>query len=95
MKFVKKILIFVILGGGLYFLLSYHFVVIGNSVKLLEKSTLTLNYTIFSTKAKKNDSILSIDVLREDGIGDLLVEMGRMSEEELELLMIKYSEEDS
>ncbi len=95
MKFVKKILIFVILGGGLYFLLSYHFILIGNKVKLLEKSSLTLNYTIFSTKAKSNASILSIDVLREDGIGDLLVKMGRMSEEELELLMIKYSEENS
>jgi len=95
MKFVKKILIFAILGGGLYFLLSYHFILIDNKVKLLEKSSLTLNYTIFSTKAKSNASILSIDVLREDGIGDLLVEMGRMSEEELELLMIKYREEDS
>jgi len=95
MKFVKKILIFAVLGGGLYFLLSYHFVIIGNKVKLLEKSTLTLNYTIFSTKAKTTKAILAVDVLREDGIGDLLVEVGKISEEELELLMIKYSEEDS
>jgi len=95
MKFVKKILIFAVLGGGLYFLLSYHFIIIGKDIKLLQKSSLTLNYTIFSTKAKTNESILSIDVLREDGIGDLLVEVGKMSEDELELLMIKYSEEDS
>ncbi|UCF56970.1 MAG: hypothetical protein JSW15_00315 [Deltaproteobacteria bacterium] len=86
MKFSKKLAIWIVLGAVFYFLLSYHFIFIDNTVKLLRKSSLSLNYTIFSAKGKTNKSILSIDELREDGIGDLLVEMGRMSEEEMERL---------
>jgi len=94
MKFRNKIIVFAIIGIVLYFLLSYHFIIIENGVKLLKKSSLTLEYTIYSAKGKTNAMILSIDELREDGIGDLLVEMGKMSEQELELLMLKYEKED-
>ena len=94
MNLGKKLTIWIILGAVLYFLLSYHFIFIDKTVKLLKKSSLTLNYTIFSTKKKSNKSILSIDVLREDGIGDLLVEIGRMSEEEMEMLVAEIEEEE-
>lgn len=94
MNLGKKLTIWIILGAVLYFLLSYHFIFIDKTVKLLKKSSLTLNYTIFSIKKKSNKSILSIDVLREDGIGDLLVEMGRMSEEEMEMLVAEIEEEE-
>ena len=90
MRFRKKIIIWAILGTVLYFLLSYHFIVIGNTVKLLKKSSLTLEYTLFNAKGKTNESILSVYELREDGIGDLLVEMGRLSEEEKERLIAKF-----
>ena len=40
------------------------------------------------------DYILAIDELREDGIGDILVEKGWISEEKLEALMRKYEEEE-
>jgi len=93
MHFVKKILIVAIVGGALFFLLSYHFIVVGRGVKLLKKSSLTLQYTIFSVKGKTNEAILSVDELREDGIGDLLVELGMMSEKEKERLEAKYDEE--
>jgi hypothetical protein len=92
MKFLKKLLIWVIVGAVIYSLLSYHFIFVENTVKLLKKSRLTLNYTLFSTKGKTNKSILSIDELREDGIGDLLVEAGRLTEEELEVLLNKIEE---
>ena len=92
MKFRKKLLIWVIVGAVIYSLLSYHFIFVENTVKLLKKSSLTLNYTLFSTKGKTNESILSIDELREDGIGDLLVEAGRLTEEELEILLNKIEE---
>ena len=92
MKFRKKLLIWVIVGAVIYSLLSYHFIFVENTVKLLKKSSLTLNYTLFSTKGKTNESILSIDELREDGIGDLLVEAGRLTEEELEVLLSKIEE---
>ena len=94
MNLGKKLAIWIVIGAVLYFLLSYHFIFIDNTVKLLKKSSLTLNYTIFSIKKKSNKSILSIDVLREDGIGDLLVEMGRMSEEEMEMLVAEIEEEE-
>ncbi len=92
MKFRKKLLIWVIVGAVIYSLLSYHFIFVENTVKLLKKSSLTLNYTLFSTKGKTNESILAIDELREDGIGDLLVEAGRLTEEELESLLNKIEE---
>ena len=92
MKFLKKLLIWVIVGAVIYSLLSYHFIFVGNTIKLLKKSSLTLEYTLFSTKGKTNESILAIDVLREDGIGDLLVEEGRLTEEELERLLNKLED---
>lgn len=92
MKFRKKLIIWVILGALIYSLLSYHFIFVGNTVRLLKKSSLTLNYTLFSAKAKTNEAILSIDELREDGIGDLLVEEGRLTEEELEVLLRKIED---
>ena len=93
MKFLKKIVIFGIFGGTLFFFLSYHIILIESSVKLLKKSTLTLNYTFFNAKGKTAMNILSVDALRDDGIGDILVEEGRLSEEKLELLMEKFKEE--
>jgi hypothetical protein len=92
MKFRKKLMIWVIAGAIVYFVLSYHFIFVENTVKILKKSSLTLDYTLFSTKGKTNESILSIDQLREDGIGDLLVEAGRLTEEELERLLNKMEE---
>ncbi|MGD9033742.1 MAG: hypothetical protein PVJ69_10870 [Desulfobacteraceae bacterium] len=92
MKFRKKLLIWAIAGAVVYFVLNYHFIFVENTIKLLKKSSWTLNYTLFSTKGKTNESILSIDELREDGIGDLLVEAGRLTEQELESLLNKIEE---
>jgi len=94
MKFRNKIIVFAIVGVVLYFLLSYHFIIIDNGVKLLKKSSLTLEYTIYSAKGKTNAMIMAIDDLRDDGIGDLLVETGKMSEQHLELIMLKYEDEE-
>jgi hypothetical protein len=81
----KKLFLLIIVGGSLYFLLSQHIIIIkGNprDIRLLKKSTFTLEYTFFSTQGKTNKQILSIDVLREDGIGEILIEEGLMSAEE-------------
>lgn len=87
MVFFKKLLFWAVLGGILYFFLSYHIIYIEKSLKLLKKSELTLEYTLYSANLKTNRTILSVDVLREDGIGDLLVEMERISEQEMESLV--------
>jgi hypothetical protein len=89
---LKKVLVWGIVGALFYFLLSHHIIFIGSNVKLLKKSHLTLEYTVFSTQGKTNESILGIDDLREDGIGEILVEMGKMSQEQLDLFLEKYEE---
>ena len=59
-------------------------------IKLLRKSELTLDYTLFSAKGKKIESIIAIPELRRDGIGQLLVDEGKLTHDELESLMDRY-----
>ena len=80
MVFFKKLLFWAVLGGIIYFFLSFHIIYIEKSLRLLKKSELTLEYTFYSAELRTNRTVLSVDMLREDGIGDLLVEMGRISE---------------
>ena len=89
---IKKIFIVGILGGILYFFLSFHLIFIYSTIKLLRKSSLTLEYTFFMANGKTNATILSTDDLREDGIGELLIEMGKMSEGQYTRLMRKYEQ---
>jgi len=89
---IKKIFIFGILGGILYFFLSFHLIFINSTIKLLRKSSLTLEYTFFMANGKTNATILSTDNLREDGIGEILIEMGKMSEGQYTRLMRKYEQ---
>ena len=56
----------------------------------MKKSHLTLEYTIFSTQGKSIESIMNVDDLRKDGIGKLLVEAGKITEEQLEAILEKY-----
>lgn len=95
MRFLKKLILFAIIGGVLYFFLSYHIIIIGNGATLLKKSNLTLNYTFYSAKGKTSKAILAVDELREDGIGDILYERGLITEGELERILRKYEESDS
>ena len=94
MRFFKNLLIWGILAGILYILLSNHFIFFGIKPKILKKSELTLNYTFYSAKGKTNRHILAIDELRRDGIADLLMEMGLMSETEYDRLMTLYGGEE-
>jgi hypothetical protein len=90
MTFKKKAFYWAIALGAAYFLLSYHIIFIGKRPRLLKKSHFTLNYTFFSTQSKTNRQIIAIDDLREDGIAELLVDEGKMSEEERDLLLERY-----
>lgn len=90
MSLKKKFTFLIIAGAIFYFLMSYHIIIMGRGIgdiKLLKKSTYTLKYTIFSTRGKSNKKILSIDALREDGIGKLLKEEGLMTDEEEALIL--------
>lgn len=92
MKNKKKLLFWAILAGVVYFFLSYHVIFVGKTLKLLRKSRHTFDYTFFSTQGKTSISILSIDDLRRDGIGELLVEMGQLSENQLDMLIAQIEE---
>lgn len=95
MALLKRIIFWGILAGIFYSLLSFHFIYFGGTdVKLLRKSELSLNYTFFSVTSKSNEWIMSKKPLRRDGIADLLVEAGRMSEAERERILNKYEYED-
>jgi len=93
-KVLKKYLMWAALGAVLYFFLSYHiiFFEVSSTPRLLKKSELTLKYTFFSTKGKKARNIMAVDELRWDGIGELLVEEGLMTEAELEKILRQYDD---
>jgi hypothetical protein len=92
MSFRKKIIVWAIVLGGAYFLLGYHVIFFGKHPRLLKKSHLSLNYTFFSIQKKPNKEILAIHDLREDGIADMLVEEGRMTEEQRDLYLQQYDD---
>jgi hypothetical protein len=90
---LKHYLLFAIVIAAGYFLLSNHFIFEGMQVHLLKKSGLHLHYTFYSIKQRKPETIIMIDKLREAGIGDLLVELGKITEEEKSQLESKFGYE--
>ena len=86
----KRLVIWGCIGVLGYFLLSNHIIIVGTDIRILKKSRLTLEDTFFSTQGKSWQSVLSNDRLREDGIGKLLVEMGKLTEEELKRFVEEY-----
>jgi hypothetical protein len=93
MKGIKKFILWSCLGAVLYLLMSYHFIFFGINCKVLRKSKLTLNNTFFSTQGRNSKSLISISDLREAGIADLLVKMGKITEQEKRKLMAEYTED--
>jgi hypothetical protein len=93
---IKTYLLMAAVGGAVYFLLSHHVIFYGEeasviqNVYLLKKSKLNLHYTFFSLHQKKPDAVMKIGPLRENGIGDLLVQLGLLSEQEKSRLESVY-----
>ncbi len=83
---IKQLILLVILVSLGYFLLSNHIIYFDSGIKLLKKSKPTSAYTFVSIENKKVEDILKIENLRNDGIGDLLVEIGKLNNEEKERL---------
>lgn len=94
MKWFKKLILWGIIFGIAYMLLSYHFIFFGRKVKLLKKTRYTLDYTFYSATNKSPEKILEEDDLREDGIGDILLEMGLIDEEKLNRILEEYKMEE-
>jgi hypothetical protein len=85
---IKVYLLMAAAGAAAYFLLSHHVIFYGHessiiqNVYLLKKSKLNLHHTFFSLHQKKPEAVMKVKALRENGIGDLLVELGLLSEQE-------------
>jgi hypothetical protein len=86
------LLIAVAIAAG-YFIMHNHIIFDGRDWYLLEKTSLHLHYTFYSINKKKPDTIMKVDELRDAGIGDLLVEIGKISTEEKYRLESKYGYE--
>jgi len=98
---LKRYLLYAIIAGSCYLLLAYHYVYTGgenvnimNSFRTLKKEKLNLRYTFFWVQKKKPDTIMKIDVLRDAGIGDILVEFDIITESENIALWSKYAYEE-
>lgn len=89
---IKQYILIAVAAVALYFVMNNHFIFYGSHVHLLRKNTLHLNYTFFSVKEKNPAKIMEIDYLREAGIGDLLVELDIIDEEQKNQLENQYSD---
>lgn len=93
LKRLKQYLLIGLAIAAVYFLLSRHIVFLGTDFFLLEKQEMTLEYTFFSLKDKKANSIMKIDPLREAGIGNILVQLQIITDEERSKLENYYEYE--
>ena len=88
---IKQYFLIAVVAAAGYFIMNNHFIFYGTKIHLLKKPTLHLHYTFFSVKEKRPSSVMKIDYLREAGIGDLLVELGMIDEEQKAKLESEYS----
>lgn len=93
LKTIRKYIILAIIAYGVYFIMDHHFIINSKNLYLLKKSELSLTYTFFNMTDRKTESIMKIDELRNDGIGDLLVELGMITEAEKNKLEAKFDAE--
>lgn len=92
-RFSLKSVVFwgAVIGAG-YYLMGHHIVFFGWEPRTLKKAKFTFEDTFSSTTGMNNHQILSHETLRKAGVGRLLVDMGRISEEELENLMSQFKD---
>ena len=77
-------------GFLLWGIMANHFIFEGHHIHLLKKTELNLHDTFISLHNKKPAVLMKNDRLREAGIGDLLVELGLLTEDEKFRLESKY-----
>jgi hypothetical protein len=90
---IKQYLMIAMVAAAGYFILNHHIIFEGKQVYLLKKTSMHLHYTFYSIEKKKPETIMKIDILREAGIGDLLVELDKITAAEQYQLESKYGYE--
>jgi hypothetical protein len=94
LKVIKKYILYGILILAVYLLLAYHYIYVGGKdIRFLKKDHPNLKYTFFSIQSKQPEAILKIDTLREAGIGDILVDIGMITEDQKIALENKFEYE--
>ncbi len=88
---IKQYLLIALAAAALYFILDNHIIISKRHIYLLKKESLVLHNTFVSLDNKKPETILKIDRLRDAGIGELMVELGLITEDERSKLESKYS----
>jgi len=94
MQRLKQYLLIALAAAALYFVMDNHFVMKKNRFYLLQKTSLNLNDTFVSLDNKRPETIMENDDLREAGIGDLMVELGMLTDEKKSQLESKYAYEE-
>ncbi len=86
-QMLKKFLIGCVVIGIVWFFSAHHLVIFGKKIKLLKKKEFTFSETFVSTKTDKLTTVKALlrkhPESRRDGLGDLLVEMGMLTDERL------------
>ena len=91
---LKQYFLIALAATALYFVLDNHFVIKKNQVYLLQKTSLNLHDTFVSLDNKRPETVMKSDDLRDAGIGDLLVELGMLTDEKKSQLESKYADEE-
>ena len=91
---LKQYLLIALAAGVLYFVLDNHFIFQEQRVYLLQKTSLNLHDTFVSLDNKRPETIMESEDLRDAGIGDLLVELGVLTDEKKSRLESKFMLEE-
>jgi hypothetical protein len=91
---LKQYLLIALAAAALYFVLDNHFVMKKNRFFMLQKTSLNLHDTFLSLDNKRPATVMENGNLRDAGIGDLMVELGMLSEARKSQLESKYAYED-
>jgi hypothetical protein len=91
---LKQYFFIALAAAALYFVLDNHFIFKKNRFYLLPKSTLNLHDTFVSLDNKRPETIMESEDLRDAGIGDLMVDLGMLTDEEKQKIETQFVYEE-
>ena len=91
---LKQYFLIALAAAALYFVLDNHFILKKNRFYLLQKTTLNLHDTFVSLDNKRPETIMESEDLRDAGIGELLVDLEMLTDEERQKLESQFAYEE-
>ena len=77
---IRNLLFMGLILALIYFLASRHIIIHETEFAIINKDELTFEYTFVNLTNRRADDIMRNDILRDAGIGDVMVDMGLISE---------------